>query len=115
MNYPTMYYQPPMQQYGMPQMQQPQQQAQAPMMRMVTCYEEVVASQVPFDGSQNWFADLGHGRVYMKRFNMNTGLADIIPYKVEQNEPKEQQAWATEQAVEELAGRVKALEEARHE
>ena len=118
MQYPTYNYNPylgpqmPMQQMQM----QAQPQQQVMQLRMVTCREEVVAAQIPFDGMPYFYADMGHGVVYAKRFNGSTGLSDIIEYRAPEQAPAAPPVqFATEQAVAELEKRIRALEGVKDE
>ena len=43
----------------------------------VTCREQVVATQIPFDGSTTFFVDTAAGMIYAKAFDPNTGMAPI--------------------------------------
>lgn len=77
-------YAPSMPAYGTPRMDFPQMQqqvqAQQPgnvFARIVTGREEAIAAQVLPDGNFNAFLDIAHGRVYLKRFNPQTGGADF--------------------------------------
>lgn len=46
----------------------------------VTCREQVVATQIPFDGSTTFFVDTAAGMIYAKAFDPNTGMAPIQEY-----------------------------------
>lgn len=46
----------------------------------VTCREQVVATQIPFDGSTTFFVDTSAGMIYAKTFDLNTGAAPIQEY-----------------------------------
>lgn len=68
---------------------QPQQtMAAAPRVTisMVTSRAEVEAAQIPFDGTIPLFADFGHGVIYAKRLNVQTGTADIEEYMLHQDQ-----------------------------
>lgn len=94
----------PFQAYNVyPQMQQMPVQAQQPQqtiqqtggytVRPVGSRDEAVAAQVDYFGSGAIMPDLGHGMVYLKRFNSNTGASDFIefaykPPETVSNEPK---------------------------
>ena len=56
--------------------------------RPVTSKEEAQAVQVDFFGPGTLMPDLGHGVVYLKRFNQNTGACDIFEFVAQQ--PKEE-------------------------
>lgn len=80
--------------------------------RLVSCREEAVAAQVAFDMTPNLFADLSHGMIYVKRFNPNTGCADVTDFKLQPAQPVAQAiSYATEEALTALAERVCKLEE----
>lgn len=49
----------------------------SPVSRPVSNREEAVAAQIPFDGSISVFPDITHNRVYIKRWNMQTGASDF--------------------------------------
>lgn len=84
-------YQPPQNGFNqfptnLPTMQQnaPQPPTAAPrqgfMCIPVTCREQVVATQIPFDGSTTFFVDTAAGVIYAKTFDLNTGAAPIQEY-----------------------------------
>ena len=52
--------------------------------RPVTSKEEAQAVQVDFFGPGTIMPDLGHGVVYLKRFNQNTGACDIFEFVAQQ-------------------------------
>ena len=94
-NYPTYPYggYQPMQmpqmtpQMSMPQMapQMPQngqfgQGGLSPMSRPVSSKEEAQATAADFSGAMMVFPDVAHGRVYLKRWNMQTGAADFMEF-----------------------------------
>ena len=77
--------------WNTPYQQRPQQQwyqpPQPPSVVMVTSKAEVDAAQIPFDpGVTSVFVDMSHGMVYTKRFNPQTGGADLDVY-TRQNAP----------------------------
>lgn len=53
--------------------------------RPVTSREEAVAAQVDFFGPGTLMPDLGHGVVYLKRFNQQTGACDLVEFTVQEN------------------------------
>lgn len=63
---------------------QPQQGIQGQSMvlqgRMVTSREEALGVPVDFSGNPMYFPDMGHGVIYSKKFNMNTGSSDFEVY-----------------------------------
>lgn len=84
-------------QYPQQSMQQPIQaaspqgnsQASPPMQigyqcRPVTSREEAVAVQAEYFGAGTIMPDLGHGMIYLKRFNPNTGASDFFDFSVVQ-------------------------------
>lgn len=86
--YPYGGYQP----MQMPQMQMPQMAPQmpqngqmsggglSPMSRPVSSREEAQACAEDFSGALMIFPDLAHSRVYLKRWNMQTGAADFVEF-----------------------------------
>lgn len=55
--------------------------------RPVASREEALGVPVDFMGSPMFFPDLAHGVIYMKRFNTNTGAADIFEFHGQQEQP----------------------------
>lgn len=89
------YYQPMQNQYqpgqmNPPMMNQPQaqpaQQSQQSnfVCRPVASKEEALGVPVDFMGSPMFFPDLAHNVIYVKRFNTNTGAADVFEFRGEQ-------------------------------
>ena len=83
-----------------PQMQnvpapQAAQQGAAFLTRPVTSREEAVAAQVDFLGPGTIMPDLGHGVVYLKRFNQNTGACDIFEFVAQQQKEAPAVQYAT--------------------
>lgn len=90
-NYMPNYYQP---MQGYQQINQPTQQTtQIPntqqssgntqpnfLCRPVASKEEALGVPVDFMGSPMFFPDLAHNVIYMKRFNTNTGTADVFEF-----------------------------------
>lgn len=86
--YPYGGYQP----MQMPQMPMPQMAPQmpqngqmsggglSPMSRPVSSREEAQATAADFSGAMMVFPDVAHGRVYLKRWNMQTGAADFLEF-----------------------------------
>ena len=76
----------------MPQMPMPQMAPQmpqngqmsggglSPMSRPVSSREEAQATAADFSGAMMVFPDVAHGRVYLKRWNMQTGAADFLEF-----------------------------------
>lgn len=52
--------------------------------RPVTSREEAVASQVDFLGPGSIMPDFGHGMIYFKRFNPNSGSAEFYAFSLQQ-------------------------------
>ena len=71
--------------------QQPQQNVQSNFYcRPVASKEEALGVPVDFMGAPMFFPDLAHNVVYMKRFNTNTGSADVFEFHGTQQEaPKD--------------------------
>lgn len=93
------YYQPMQgyQQMNQPALTQPQSQggnvqqtnnASQPnfFCRPVATKEEALGVPVDFMGAPMFFPDLSHNVVYMKRFNTNTGAADIFEFHGQQSQ-----------------------------
>lgn len=52
----------------------------SPMSRPVSSREEAQATAADFSGALMLFPDISHGRVYLKRWNMQTGAADFMEF-----------------------------------
>lgn len=92
--------------FAAPQVYQPQQTTQQPSQaiqaqgsvntqpaffcRPVASREEALGVPVDFMGAPMFFPDLAHNVVYMKRFNTNTGAADVFEFHGQQ-QAREQQ------------------------
>lgn len=63
--------------------------------RPVTSKEEAQAVQVDFFGPGTLMPDLGHGVVYLKRFNQQTGACDIFEFTAQQTKEPEPVRYAT--------------------
>lgn len=72
-----------------PQYNQNYQQTPSTVCRPVTSKEEAIGVPVDFMGSLMVFPDLGHGKVYVKRFNAQTGSADFMEFSDDQQQSKE--------------------------
>lgn len=79
------------QQQMQPQQMPAAQMAQAFACRPVTSREEAVAAQTDYFSSGLVMPDLGHGVIYLKRFNQQTGASDFFEYRLAADE-KEQPA-----------------------
>lgn len=83
--------------------------------RPVTSREEAVASQVDFLGPGTLMPDFGHGMIYFKRFNPNSGSAEFYPFALQQPAQAPTQpapptpAYDPRQDIEALRGDVNAL------
>jgi hypothetical protein len=90
--YPYGGYQPMQMPQMTPQMSMPQMAPQmpqngqfgqgglSPMSRPVSSREEAQATAADFSGAMMVFPDVAHGRVYLKRWNMQTGAADFMEF-----------------------------------
>ena len=79
----------PQQQVPQP-MQQPQPMAQAFACHPVTSREEAVAAQTDYFSAGLVMPDLGHGTIYLKRFNPQTGASDFFEFRAVQEEKAEE-------------------------
>lgn len=85
------YYQPAQgyqmnQSMNQPMMNQPQAQQTNFVCRPVASKEEALGVPVDFMGSPMFFPDLAHNVIYVKRFNTNTGAADVFEFHGEQEQ-----------------------------
>ena len=64
----------------MPQNGQMNQGGLSSMSRPVSSREEAQACAADFSGALMIFPDLAHSRVYLKRWNMQTGAADFVEF-----------------------------------
>lgn len=116
-------WQPPrpdmMQGYSQPQQMAPVQ-AQGPqqgfLTRPVASREEAVAAQIDFFGPGVLMPDFGHGFVYYKRFNQNTGSCDFLTFRMEgtqaeNGEPQKAPEYATKADLQEVQSVVQGLAE----
>ena len=62
--------------YGQP----PAAQPQGFNVRPVTSREEAVAAQIDFMGPGTIMPDFGHGVIFYKKFNPNTGSSELLEY-----------------------------------
>ena len=101
------YYQP-QPAYQPPAPQQPLPQQAGYICRPVTSREEALGVQVDFFGPGTVMPDLGHGVIYLKRFNQQTGGCDLISYFAEQakEEAKETPRYATMEDLEKLRSEI---------
>ena len=78
------YYQQPQQFYGGYQRPQPMQQQIAPgyVCKPVTSREEAIATSTDYFSLGVVMPDIGHGMIYLKRFNQQTGASDFFDFKL---------------------------------
>lgn len=90
---PTQQQYQPRQDYMQPMAQQPvqppQQNTQGFSCRPVTSREEAVAVLADYFTPGTIMPDLGHGCIYLKRFNPNTGASDFYEFVLNQTKPEE--------------------------
>ena len=75
--------------------------------RPVTSREEALGAQVDFLGPGTLMPDLAHGKIYLKKFNANTGASDLFTFALEEEkaEPTKPEEPAPEYALkEDVAG-----------
>lgn len=89
----------------------PQQPAPRATITMVTSRAEVEAAQIPFDGTIPVFADFGHGVIYTKRLNINTGTADVEEYAIRQPQAHPAADFAPVGMVQALATKMEEMEQ----
>ena len=88
----------------------PQSQVQGFQTRPVTSREEAVAVQVDFLGPGTIMPDLGHGKIYLKKFNPNTGASDLFSFALEQADaPTDAVEYATKQDIAQVQQVVSGL------
>ena len=110
--------------YQMPP-QMPQQNVQQPStsqnipavpnasaMRLVASKAEVIAAQIPFDGSTYYFLDTSNGKIYAKTFNFSDGTAPIVTYS---REVEQQIQYATLEDINALKAEIESLKAAKPE
>lgn len=76
------YYQQPQQFYGGYQRPQPQQIAPGYVCKPVTNREEAIATSTDYFSLGVVMPDIGHGMIYLKRFNQQTGASDFFDFKL---------------------------------
>ena len=64
--------------------------AQAFACHPVTSREEAVAAQTDYFSAGLVMPDLGHGTIYLKRFNPQTGASDFFEFRAVQEEKAEE-------------------------
>lgn len=101
MNYPNYY------PNSLPQTQIPQTPQNVFSCRPVTSKEEAIASQIDFFNSGTLLPDIAHGKVYLKRFNQQTGASDFLEFTYQPpEEPKPSPQYATIEMLEDLEKRL---------
>lgn len=103
----------PAQNFQQPAFQQPAQMAQNAFQqpsfvcRPVTSREEAVAVQVDFFGPGTLMPDIGHGVIYLKRFNQQTGASDFLEFSyAPPKAPEPQPEYATVEMLRELEAKL---------
>lgn len=81
--------------------------------RPVTSKEEAMAVQVDFFGPGTVMPDIGHGVIYLKRFNSNTGSCDIFEFVAQVPKEAEPIQYATKEDIALLRGEIDKLKEKR--
>lgn len=99
---------------GAPQAVQGQQQPPGYACRPVTSREEAAAVQTEFFGPGTIMPDLGHGMIWLKRFNQSTGAADLLGFRLVQDDVPAVPAapapeYATKEDLEHLKEEVQAM------
>lgn len=89
-----------------PQMQ-PQIQNSGLQGRIVTSKEEALGVPADFSGQPVILPDFGHGIIYVKVFNPNTGSADIREFKTDA--PQQTPVYATVDQLNELRNEIASL------
>lgn len=74
--------------------------------RLVASKAEVIAAQIPFDGSEYYFKDTSNGKLYIKAFNPMDGTAPIVTYS---READTQTQYATIEDINALRAEIEAL------
>ena len=96
------------QQYQMMQQQPQQIQQEAYLCRPVTSREEAVATPVDYMRA-TLLPDMGHGRIYLKRFNPQTGASDILEFVQSQDQEQAAPKYATIEDLEALRGEIEKI------
>lgn len=79
--------------------------------RPVTSREEATAVQVDFFGPGTIMPDLGHGIIYLKRFNSQTGACDIFEFAAQQTKEPEPIQYATKEDLQALREEIEKLKD----
>ena len=83
--------------------------------RPVTSKEEAMAVQVDFFGPGTVMPDIGHGVIYLKRFNSNTGSCDIFEFVAQQPKQEAPVQYVTKEEFDSLRAEIGKLKEKRVE
>ena len=78
--------------------------------RPVASREEAMAIQTDFFGPGIIMPCLGHGIIWLKRFNANTGASDLIEFVYAPPQPQRQEQYVPLELFQKLAGKVEQLE-----
>lgn len=95
--------------YQQPNYQQQSFQQPSYTVRPVTSREEVVAAQIDFMGPGALFPDLGHGVIFLKRFNPQTGASDLLEFRYAEPAPPRDELGEIRNVVAQLQKDVEAL------
>lgn len=93
----------------------PQQPSNGFACRPVTSKEEAMAVQVDFFGPGTVMPDIGHGVIYLKRFNNNTGSCDIFEFVAQTSKEPEPVQYATKEDIAQLRTEIDKLKEKKVE
>lgn len=77
--------------------------------RPVTSKEEAMAVQVDFFGPGTVMPDIGHGVIYLKRFNSNTGSCDIFEFVAQQPKQEAPVQYVTKEEFDSLRAELEKL------
>lgn len=81
--------------------------------RPVTSRLEAEAVQVDFLGPGTIMPDLGHGVIYLKRFNPNTGASDFVVFAMEQMQEAAPVQYATIEDINALREEIESLKKTK--
>ncbi len=79
--------------------------------RPVTSREEAVATQVSFVGPGTILPDLGHGKIWLKRFNPNTGSSELYEFAAVQPDPKPELSFASASEMETIKRSIQQIQD----
>lgn len=109
--YPTALPQLPQQMQTAPQQMQQPVQPTGFGVRAVTSREEALGVQVDFFSPGTVMPDLGHGAIYLKRFNQNTGASDLYEFRIVEPQEQPDELQQLREAVRRLEREVAALKQ----